>query len=78
MAPPLAASATLGVLGAPPVATTATGAMAAIGTAWWQIKNTRQQAIASSPVGYLLDVRDQLTPKTLTGRVRKVLQGTYG
>jgi hypothetical protein len=78
VAPPLAASATLSVLGAPPVATTATGAVAAVGTAWWQIENTRRQSIASSPVGYLLDVRDQLTPKTLTGRVRKILQGTYG
>lgn len=78
LAPPLAAGAALSFLGAPSVATTATGAIAAIGTAWWKVKDTRQRAKADSPVGYLLDVRDQLTPRTLAGHVRKVLHGTYG
>lgn len=78
VASPLAISSTLTALGTPPVATTTTGTVAAIGAAWWQVETIRQQAKANSPVGYLLDVRDHLTPMTLAGRVRKVLQGSYG
>jgi hypothetical protein len=78
IAPPLAIGEALAAMGAPPVATTATGAMAAIGAAWWQVKNTQKQAKLASPVGYLLDVRDRLTPKTLPRRARHMLQGTYG
>jgi hypothetical protein len=76
--PPVAIGSTLTALGAAPLATSAAGAVTAIGAAWWQVKRIRQEARANSPVAYLLDARDQLTPKTLAGRVRKVLQGTYG
>jgi hypothetical protein len=77
MAPPLAVGGLLDAAGATPLATT-TGAVVAIGSAWWQVKTIRSQAKANSPVGYLLDVRDLLTPKSLAARVRKVLKGTYG
>jgi hypothetical protein len=53
------------------------GAAAAMGGAWWQVGNMRAGAKAGSPVGYLLDVRDRLTPRTIGSRVRKVLLGTY-
>lgn len=78
LAPPLAVSSTLTALGAPAVASTASGALAALGTAWWQVDATRRLAKAGSPAGYLLDVRDQLTPRTLAGRIRKMLVGSYG
>jgi Family of unknown function (DUF6236) len=78
IAPPLAVGSILTALGTPAVASTATGALAAIGTAWWQVGGTRRQAKAGSPAGYLLDVRDRLTPKTLAGRARKLLVGSYG
>jgi hypothetical protein len=77
-ASPAAIGAALAAGGAPPAAATAAGAMAAIGSAWWQVGSIRTQAKASSPVGYLLDVRDHLTPKTLTSEARKMLTGTYG
>ncbi len=60
-----------------PAAATAVGTVAAIGSAWWQIEDRRAAARRASPVGYLLDVRDRLTPKTLATRVRKVLRGSY-
>jgi Family of unknown function (DUF6236) len=78
VAPPLAVSATLEAIGMTPQAVTTAGALAAIGSAWWQVETIRRHTRASSPVGYLLDVRDLLTPKTLTARVRRILQGTYG
>lgn len=61
-----------------PAAATAVGAVVAVGSAWWQVRKIREDARAASPVGYLLDVRDHLTPKTLAARIRKVLLGTYG
>jgi hypothetical protein len=73
-APPLA----LGAAAITPAAATTIGALAALGTAWWQIGSIRDSTRASSPVGYLLDVRDALTPKTLAARARMVLRGTYG
>lgn len=77
--PPAVIGAALAAGGATsPAAATAAGAMAAVGGAWWQISSIRANARASSPVGYLLDVRDHLTPKTLTRRARKILTGTYG
>jgi hypothetical protein len=78
IAPPLAVGSALTALGAPAVASTASGALAAIGTAWWQVGGTRRLAKAGSPAGYLLDVRDRLSPKTLAGRARKLLLGSYG
>jgi hypothetical protein len=60
-----------------PAAAMAVGTVAAVGSAWWQIEDQRAAAREASPVGYLLDVRDRLTPKTLAARVRKVLRGSY-
>jgi hypothetical protein len=77
IAPPLAVGAALDAAGATPLATAA-GTLAAIGSAWWQVETIRARARADSPVGYLLDVRDRLTPKTLSARVSRVLRGTYG
>jgi hypothetical protein len=74
-APPAAVSA-VGVI--PPAAATAVGALAAVGSAWWQVNSVRETAKSGSPVGYLLDVRDRLTPRTLATRARKVFRGTYG
>lgn len=63
--------------GAMPAAAAASAVTAAIGGAWWKISSTRKAAKAQSPVGYLLDVRDHLTPGTVVARARKVLHGTY-
>ncbi|HZN75060.1 MAG TPA: hypothetical protein VFC00_25775 [Micromonosporaceae bacterium] len=73
---PPAAVSVVGVI--PPAAATTVGALAAVGSAWWQVNRVRESAKAGSPVGYLLDVRDRLTPKTLATRARRVLRGTYG
>jgi hypothetical protein len=75
LAPPLALNAVLGVGSA---VGNAVGAVAAVGNAWWQVHGLRAKAKAGSPVGYLLDVRDRLEPKTLAKRARKVFAGTYG
>jgi hypothetical protein len=78
-APPAALGAGLAAGGVTsPTAAAAAGAVVAVGGAWWQVSKSRTNAKASSPVGYLLDVRDHLTPKTLTARARKILTGTYG
>jgi hypothetical protein len=76
--PPAGLGVVLDAAGSPAVAAAATAAAVAVGSAWWQVKNIRAAAKANSPVGYLLDARDQLSPRTLADRVRKVLQGTYG
>jgi hypothetical protein len=78
VAPPLAVGAVLDAAHAPPLASATAGTLAAIGSAWWQIETVRRHTRTSSPVGYLLDVRDLLTPKTLAARARKILRGTYG
>jgi hypothetical protein len=79
LAPPAALNAVLGATGSlKPAAAIVGGSMAAVGGAWWSVSKLRTDARANSPVGYLLDVRDQLTPKTLASRARKVLRGTYG
>jgi hypothetical protein len=49
-----------------------------IGAAWWQIHESREQAKEKSPVSFLLDLRDALTPPTIARRLRKVLVGTAG
>lgn len=77
-APPAVIGGALGAGGAPPAAAAAAGVATAIGGAWWQVSSIRAQAKADSPVGYLLDVRDHLTPKTLASKARKILTGTYG
>jgi hypothetical protein len=63
---------------ASPTAAAVTSAVVAVGSAWWQVDQLRRTAKAQSPVGFLLDVRDELTPKTVTAHVRKILRGTYG
>ena len=77
-APPAAVEAVLTTAHAPLIASTATATMAAIGSAWWQVETIRSAKKRESPVGYLLDVRDALTPATLPARVHRVLSGTYG
>jgi hypothetical protein len=78
VAPPVVAGAGLTAAGAGPVIASTVGALVAIGSAWWQVESLRAGAKAASPVGYLLDVRDRLTPKTLATRARRLLRGTYG
>jgi hypothetical protein len=72
---PPAAVSVVGVM--PPAAATTVGALAAVGSAWWQVNSVRESAKAGSSVGYLLDVRDRFTPKTLATRARRILRGTY-
>ena len=78
LAPPAAVGAGLAAAGTPPAIATAAGALVAAGSAWWQVESIRTRSKAESPVGYLLDVRDQLTPKSLWSQVLKVFRGTYG
>ncbi|MGC5322406.1 DUF6236 family protein [Micromonospora arida] len=61
-----------------PVATSVASAAVAVGAAWWQLENIRRADKSNSPVGYLLGIRDELTPKSLAARALKVLRGTYG
>lgn len=75
-APPAAATAALDVAGAAKIAA-GVGAVAAVGGAWWQVRTMRTSARATSPVGYLLDARDHLSPRTLPARMRRVFRGTY-
>jgi hypothetical protein len=42
------------------------------------VTETRAAAKEASPVGYLLDVRDRLTSKTVLNRARRIVTGTYG
>lgn len=74
VAAPVVASPLLGA----PLAASAAGVASAIGGAWWRVRTLREDARADSPVGYILDVRDRLTPKTVAARARKFLRGTYG
>jgi hypothetical protein len=62
--------------GATPHEAVATGVVAAIGAAWWSVRQNRADAREHSPVAYLLDVRDALTPHTLAGGINKFLRGT--
>jgi hypothetical protein len=75
--PPAAASEALSALGAPPAVAATIGAAAAVGNAWWQVGNVRNAAKSNSPVGYILDVRDRLTPRTLPAYIRRIFRGTY-
>lgn len=63
---------------ASPIAASTAGAVALVGSAWWAVSETRSAARQASPVGYLLDVRDELTPKTALSRARRIVAGTYG
>lgn len=57
---------------------TAGGSVAcALGLAWWGVAQQRAAARQASPVGYLLDVRDRLTPHTVLRRAKRLYTGTY-
>lgn len=59
-------------------AVTAGGTVAsAFGLAWWGVARQRAAAKEASPVGYLLDVRDRLTPHTVLRRAKRLYTGTY-
>jgi hypothetical protein len=60
-----------------PVAATTAGVAATIGGAWWSVSAARRSAKQASPVGYLLDVRDRLTPQTVASRVRALYRGYH-
>ncbi|MEV4387794.1 hypothetical protein AB0J68_19090 [Micromonospora sp. NPDC049580] len=49
--------------------------MATVGGAWWSVSAARRSAKQTSPVGYLLDVRDRLTPQTVASRARALYRG---
>lgn len=76
-AAPVIAEPILHSFGATPREGLATGVAAAIGTAWWSVRENRADVRESSPVAYLLDVNDALTPLTLSGGISKFLRGTY-
>ncbi|MFI7209425.1 hypothetical protein [Micromonospora aurantiaca (nom. illeg.)] len=58
-----------------PVAATTVGVAATVGSAWWSVSAARRSARQASPVGYLLDVRDRLTPQTVASRARALYRG---
>jgi hypothetical protein len=74
---PVTAAAALKLLSDQPEVSVAGSVAAAVGTAWWNVHDERHQRRRQSPVGYLLDVRNRLTPKTFVSRVRKLYTGTY-
>lgn len=62
-----------------PVVAKAAETVAAIGVAWWLgVRPDRARLRAASPVGYLLGVRERLTPTTFANSVGKFFAGTYG
>ncbi|MFJ3404144.1 DUF6236 family protein [Promicromonospora sp. NPDC090134] len=69
-APPAAAGAGLAYL-AEPTATVAGSVAAVIGKAWWDVRQERSTIRKDSPVGYLLDVRQRLTPATASRRFKR-------
>ncbi|WP_133981072.1 DUF6236 family protein [Kribbella voronezhensis] len=75
-APPLAGMA-LEQLGAGGTVGMSVGTVAAMGAAWWQVRAARESARAKSPLCYLLDLRDELTPKTIAGRFQRIVKGSY-
>ncbi|WP_231640108.1 DUF6236 family protein, partial [Micromonospora sp. NRRL B-16802] len=58
-----------------PVAATTVGVAVTVGSAWWSVSAARRSAKQASPVGYLLDVRDRLTPQTVASRARALYRG---
>lgn len=77
IAPPVAVAPALAATHSPAIFA-AGGVATAVGSAWWSVSAGRRARVAQSPVGYLLDVRDSLTPKTFTSRARHLFKGTYG
>ena len=76
-AAPILADPVLQMTHATPREGIAAGVVASVGSAWWAARQERAQIRADSPVAYLLDVRDALSPHTLVGSIRKLFRGTY-
>lgn len=76
-AAPILADPVLNMTHATPQEGIAAGVVASIGSAWWSARQERAQIRADSPVAYLLDVRDALSPHTLVGSIRRLFRGTY-
>jgi hypothetical protein len=74
--PPLA-SLGLDRLGAGSTVGMSVATVAGMGAAWWQIHAARESVRRSSPLSYLLDVRDELTPKTVAGKFQRIVKGSY-
>ncbi|MER7609192.1 DUF6236 family protein [Nocardioides sp. NPDC127503] len=74
LAPTTAASLTHA--GATPATAFTAGTAVVVGNAWWSIHEKRSALKKGAAVGYLLDVRSQLTPKTALGRARDLVIGT--
>jgi hypothetical protein len=51
--------------------------VAGMGAAWWQVHAARESVRRSSPLSYLLDVRDELTPKTVAAKFQRIVKGSY-
>jgi len=77
LAAPPVASLGLEQLGAGSAVGLSVGTVAAMGAAWWQVHAARESVRAKSPLTYLLDVRDELTPKTIAGRFQRIVKGAY-
>jgi Family of unknown function (DUF6236) len=77
VAAPILADPVLNMAHATPREGTAAGVVAAVGGAWWSARKEQAQIRTDSPVAYLLDVRDRLSPNTLAGSIRKFFRGTY-
>lgn len=74
LAPPTAVSLTHA--GASPATAFTAGAAVVVGNAWWSIREKQSALKQGAAVGYLLDVRSKLTPKTALGRARDLVIGT--
>lgn len=59
--------------GAAPIAGLAVGAAVVVGNAWWSSNAKKTELKQESAVGYLLDVRNQLNPKTAFERARELV-----
>lgn len=59
--------------GASPIAGLAVGAAVVIGNAWWSNREDRADLKQESAVGYLLDVQNQLNPRTAFERARELV-----
>ncbi len=74
--PPLA-SLGLDRLGAGSTIGMSVATVAGMGAAWWQVHAARESVRRSSPLSYLLDIRDELTPKTIANKFQRILKGSY-
>jgi hypothetical protein len=68
----------LNAVGASPDVFAAGATIAAVGGAWWQIEAERQAVKQASDVSFLLDIRNELAPKSILSNVRRLLTGSYG